>query len=60
VASARAETAEAVTLRLRGGSTVVWGGPAGHELKATVLRALLRQPAKVYDLSAPEAPVVRG
>ena len=60
VTAARAATAEAVTLRLRGGATVVWGAPADHQLKVTVLLALMRQRAKVYDLSAPEAPVVRG
>lgn len=60
VMAARAETPEAVTLRLRGGVTVVWGAPTDLPLKATVLHALVRQRAKVYDVSAPEAPVVRG
>lgn len=59
VSTVHAASAESVTLRMRGGVTVVWGASADHQLKATVLQALLPQRAKVYDLSAPEAPVLR-
>lgn len=56
----RAASPQAVTLRLRGGATVVWGDASNSHQKATVLAALVRaQPARVYDVSAPDAPTTR-
>ncbi len=42
-----------------GASTVVWGSPERSERKAAIYAALRRTPAKVYDLSSPETPVLR-
>ncbi len=56
VSSVWAASAEDVRLQLRSGAQVRWGD-AGHDaLKAHVLRLLLRHPASVYDVSAPQAP----
>ena len=60
VSRVAAPTAEDVTLTLRSGRTVVWGGVARSTRKAVVLAALLKYPAKVYDVSAPDAPTTRG
>ena len=55
-----AVTGEDVRLTLDGGRTVRWGGPARSARKAAVLAALLHRPARVYDVSAPDAPTTRG
>jgi cell division protein FtsQ len=55
----RATTSDDVTLQLPEGVTVLWGSSADSERKTIVLRALLTQPASVYDVSAPDAPVTR-
>ncbi len=51
---------EDVRLTLLGGSQVRWGGVGDAGLKATVLRALLAHPARVYDVSAPLLPTTRS
>lgn len=60
ISSVVAPTAEDVTFTLQSGRTVVWGGVARSARKAVVLAALLKYPAKVYDVSAPDAPTTRG
>ncbi len=52
----RAASPEQVTLRLTRGRTVVWGSPDRGDRKAVVLTALLPRKARVYDVSAPDAP----
>ncbi len=54
-----AATPESVTLLLSGGKRVIWGSPDAAARKAFVLEALLRRPAAVYDVSAPNAPTTR-
>jgi cell division protein FtsQ len=54
-----APTPADVTLRLRGGKTVVWGTPADGARKAAVLAAVLRRPGHVYDVSVPDVTTVR-
>jgi cell division protein FtsQ len=49
-----------IELRLADGTTVRWGSPERTERKAAVLKALLKQQARTYDVSAPEAPAVSG
>ncbi|WP_051970552.1 cell division protein FtsQ/DivIB [Kitasatospora azatica] len=49
-----------IELRLAGGATVRWGSPERTERKATVLRALLKQAARTYDVTAPDAPAISG
>lgn len=53
-----AQTPGSVRFALNNGKTVVWGdaGDAAH--KAAVLAALLTQPGKVYDVSAPDLPTI--
>jgi len=46
-----------VTLTMRGGATVLWGSDSQSSLKAEVLVQLLRQPARIYDVSVPGQPV---
>ncbi|MEZ5115596.1 MAG: FtsQ-type POTRA domain-containing protein [Candidatus Nanopelagicales bacterium] len=60
VIAASATTRDDVTLTLRSGAEVRWGSAEQPELKAEVLRALLRQDATWYDVSAPELPTTRG
>jgi cell division protein FtsQ len=38
---------------------VVWGGGEDSERKVAILTVLLRTPAKVIDVSAPDTPVTR-
>jgi cell division protein FtsQ len=54
--SLSATTRDDVDLRLRSGTLVHWGSAEQPQLKAQVLRALLRRKADVYDVSAPELP----
>jgi cell division protein FtsQ len=56
VVSLSATTRDDVDLRFRSGATVHWGSAERPDLKAAVLRALLRRKAEVYDVSAPELP----
>ena len=49
-------TVDQITLALRDGRTVVWGSAEESDVKAEVLAALLRHPAKRYDVSVPEYP----
>ncbi len=49
----RAPTAEQVTLVLKDGRTVLWGGPVDGTTKASAVLALLRMPGTVFDVSAP-------
>ena len=53
VAALRASSPEQVTLVLRDGRTVLWGGPVDGQTKASAVLALLRLPGSVYDVSAP-------
>jgi cell division protein FtsQ len=59
VEALQATTSDDVSLRLPEGVTVLWGSSADSERKTIVLRALLTQPASIYDVSAPDAPVTR-
>ncbi len=66
VAGAAVDVDEDVTLTLREGTVVVWGGADRAEDKAAVLVALLAQiaaeelePAATVDVSAPDAVVLR-
>jgi len=60
VTAVHADSPDAISLSLRGGTRVVWGGPEQSAFKAEVLGALMRHEATVYDVSAPDAPVTRG
>jgi cell division protein FtsQ len=59
VLEVRAATPDQVTLRLTRGRTVVWGSPERGRRKAAVLAALMTREARVYDVSAPDAPTTR-
>jgi cell division protein FtsQ len=52
-----APDADTVTLRLRGGITIVWGGTAQRAAKARELAILMRGHARYYDVSDPQTPV---
>jgi cell division protein FtsQ len=54
-----AQTPDSVTLTLRGGRRVLWGGAADSAAKAQVLAALLTRPGSVYDVSTPSVVTVR-
>jgi cell division protein FtsQ len=60
VVSVSADSPDDISLRLRQGVRVVWGGPEASGRKAAVLALLMRHKADVYDVSVPEAPVTRG
>ncbi|HZP50319.1 cell division protein FtsQ/DivIB [Actinocrinis sp.] len=56
-----ATSAYSISLKLRGGSVVNWGGADDAPAKAADLAALLRLgKAARYDVSAPEAPAMSG
>lgn len=54
------ESIDRITLELTGGSTVVWGSADESEDKAAVLEVLLRQKARVYDVTAPGRPTIKN
>jgi hypothetical protein len=56
----RAPAADQVRLCLRGGVTIVWGGPSRAAAKAAELRILMRQQARYYDVSDPGTAVTAG
>jgi cell division protein FtsQ len=60
VESVTAPSASDVTLRLRGGITVVWGGPAQTRVKAAELTVLMRTKARYFDVSDPATAVTQG
>ena len=49
-----------MTLGLRGGATVRWGGVEDSDLKARVLAGLTAVKATKYDVSAPLLPTTSG
>jgi len=59
VVEVTAETLDSITLRLPGGVDVVWGGAEGGALKAQVLTELMKTPASLYNVSAPDVPAIR-
>lgn len=60
LSSIAAPSAESVTLTLRDGRIVLWGGADRSADKARLLTALLRQPGRYFDLSDPSAVTSRG
>jgi cell division protein FtsQ len=58
VRQASATDPYAITLDLASGATVDWGGGDQPQAKAQALVALLRQPARHYDVSVPSAPAL--
>jgi cell division protein FtsQ len=55
-----AKSRDNVTLGLRGGATVRWGGVEDSDLKARVLAGLTAVKATRYDVSAPLLPTTSG
>lgn len=60
VASVQVTRAGQVSFTLSDGATVNWGGAEESAVKARVLKGLLSQKAKRYDVSAPHAPVTEN
>jgi cell division protein FtsQ len=60
VVSVSAPSAGAVTLRLHGGVTVVWGSPGNVKQKVAELVLLMRTHARYYDVSASGTAVTQG
>jgi cell division protein FtsQ len=60
VASITAPSPQEVTLRLRGGITVVWGTAGQAQAKAGEVLTLLRTGARFYDVSDPNTAVTQG
>ncbi|MFC7643456.1 cell division protein FtsQ/DivIB [Streptosporangium lutulentum] len=59
VAEVLAPSTETVSLRLKDGRTVVWGGGDRPADKARILVTLLRRPADTYDVSSPDVVTVK-
>jgi cell division protein FtsQ len=53
-----AQTPDSVTFTLTNGKTVIWGDAGDATQKAAVLAALLSQPGRTYDVSAPDLPTI--
>lgn len=49
-----------VALTLRSGAVVRWGSVEQSDFKASVLDALIKRRAAIYDVSAPELPTTQG
>ncbi len=60
VRAVAAPSAHAVTLDLRNGTTVLWGGTDRPAAKAAELAILMRTKASFYDLSDPDSAVTGG
>jgi cell division protein FtsQ len=60
VRSVAAPSPQAVTLNLRKGITVVWGGTSRPAAKAAELAILMRTNATTYDVSDPDTAVTGG
>lgn len=58
--SIEVRTPDDIRLTLRGGREVRWGSAEDSAAKSAVLVALLRRPATVYDVSAPDLPTTRN
>jgi len=56
----QAPSATGVTLTLRSGVTIVWGGTDRPAAKARELALLMRTHARHYDVSAPGTAVTSG
>lgn len=54
-----ADTTDDMSVQLTGGRRVVWGGPGQSKFKADVLMVLIKEKGRTFDVSVPEAPVVR-
>jgi cell division protein FtsQ len=54
-----APTPDSVTLGLRDGRTVIWGGATDSPAKARALGPLLTRPGDTYDVSTPTVAVIR-
>lgn len=48
-----------IGLNLRDGRTVLWGGPADSERKASVVLPVLSRPGTVFDISSPDLVTVK-
>ena len=59
LATVRAETPDSIELDLTDGIVVVWGSAEQSARKAEVLIALMKQPGRVYIVSAPDVPAIR-
>ena len=51
---------DSISLRLASGATVNWGSADESEDKAAVLAVLMKQKARVYDVTAPGRPTIRS
>ena len=54
----QAATMDSITVKLEGRREIVWGSAAESERKVEVLRVLLEQKGRVYDVSVPEQPTI--
>ncbi|MFJ2029368.1 cell division protein FtsQ/DivIB [Streptosporangium sp. NPDC087985] len=59
VAEVLAPSPETVSLRLKDGRAVVWGGRDRPRDKARILTTLLKRPADTYDVSSPDVVTVK-
>ena len=60
VTTIRADTLDNIEMAIDdGAASVVWGSSARSPYKAAVLVALMKKPASVYDVSAPDLPTTR-
>lgn len=59
IAEVLAPTSETVSLRLKDGRTVMWGGRDRAADKAKILVTLLKRPADTYDVSSPDVVTVK-
>lgn len=59
IRTVRVGSIDDITVLLRGGAEVRWGSADDSEDKVRVLALLMREPAEVYDVTAPGRPTIR-
>jgi cell division protein FtsQ len=59
VRTVTAGSSESITLTLRDGRTVLWGGTDRNADKAKLLPAILGQPGRYFDVSDPDTVISR-
>jgi len=60
IRSIRVPSRDSITLTTAKKQTILWGSSDDTPQKARVLTALLRQKARIYDVSAPDLPTTRA
>lgn len=59
VISVKAENASTISFILNKGITVIWGDTSNGEIKGEVLKVLMKESGRVYNVSTPKHPTIK-